>query len=106
MSQDSQVRCRSPWPRTAGFIGDESRYAGRARKELVDIPQHRSAAGEYHSFIHDIGRQFGRGFMQHIFGGGDDPLQLVLQGFRNVVRSNRNAARQAGQDIAPADLHG
>src|SRR5215212_2468023 len=82
--------------------------AGHARdlgKQLVDVPQERAAAGHHHALVDDVARQLRRRLLEDLAHRGDELLERQLDGLHDLRGRDRDGPRQAGDQVAAADLH-
>src|SRR5438128_152221 len=79
--------------------------AGNLREELVHVAQERAAAGEDHPFIDDVGRELRRSLLEDGLHGTHDLLKDRIHRLGDLIRADRDRARQAGDEVAPAHLH-
>src|SRR5438874_4053988 len=88
-----------------GVLGDVARDAGDLGEELVDIAKERSTARHDHSLVDDVRRELRRGLLEDAPDGRDELLQRSLDRLHHLRARDRDRPWQAGDQVAPADLH-
>ena len=85
-------------------FGNDYGQAGFFHQQAVEVAQQRTAAGQHHAALGDVGAEFRRGLFQRSLDRLDDARQGFLQGFEDFVAVEREAARQTFRQIAALDL--
>src|SRR6266581_7580070 len=90
--------------RGLGFVHDEDRDAGVHRQETVDAAQQSTTAREHDAAVEYVGGELRRRFLEHAPDGADDESKRFLDRLCHVVGRHLEAARQPGNEVAPAYL--
>jgi hypothetical protein len=79
------------------------RHLGRFGDAPVEAGQERPAAGHHDALVHDVGDQLGRRLLDRVLDRVDDLGDGRLDGLADLVGPDLDAARQAGQQVAPTE---
>src|SRR2546423_2918473 len=86
-------------------FGDVAGDASDLREELVHVAQERATTGKDHAFVDDVGRELRRGLLENGLHRAHDLLQDRVHRLGDLVRSDRDRSRQAGDEIPTPHLH-
>src|SRR5712692_437874 len=87
------------------ILGHIAGDAGDLGHELVHVAQQGAAARQDHALVDHIRRQLWRSLLQHALHCGDDLLENRVHRLGDLVAADGDGARQAGDEVATADLH-
>ncbi len=93
-------------PRDAGqrIVGDVDRHLGRLGDAPVEAQEEGAAAGEDDPLVHDVGDELGRGLLDRVLDRVHDLLDGRLDRLPDLVGADLDAARQAGEEVAAAEV--
>ena len=97
----------SPVPRTTHVSGSSATWTGiwvASATRLSRPGEERAAAGEDDALVHDVGDELGRRLLDRVADRVDDLLDGRLDRLADLVRSDLDAARQAGEQVAAAEV--
>ncbi len=86
-------------------FGHQHRQAGFFGQQAVEVAQQRTAAGEHHAALGDVGAEFRRGLFERVFHRRDDLVERIGQRFENFVGTDGEAARHAFAQVSALDFH-
>src|ERR1043166_2439316 len=73
------------------IVGDDHRQPGLFHEEPVEGAQQRTAAGDHHALLGDIGTELGRRLLERALHRRDDLVQRLGECLENFIRRNREA---------------
>src|ERR1051326_4227208 len=87
------------------ILGQRDREAGLFAQALVEVLQHRAAAGDDDALVHDVGRQLGRRALQGDTDGLDDRGDRLAERLADLFVADDEGFRDAFDEVASLDLH-
>src|SRR5215210_2288983 len=87
-------------------LGELDRHAGLAAHAVLEAAQQRAATGQQDASLGDVGGQLGRRLLERLLGGAEDGVERLRNGRSDLLARQHHVARQAGAEVAAADLGG
>src|SRR5690349_10314873 len=83
---------------------DHDRHAGLVVEAGLEAVEQRAAAGQGDALLHDVGGELRRGLVERDLHRVDDRRHRLLHRLADLLRGGDDRLREAGDEVAPADL--